>query len=190
MSQPDQPEYRPENRDREPAPGRDEPDTVPLPVASAEPEPAPWTAPASAGAAPPPRREPFIEESSRPVGEPDPPPARPEPKRRRPLPVPPPLNLGRRLRALAGVDERLMAYVPQEKTWYTSLGGVVLGTATIAAFSMWFAITEALGVTSGWSIIAVLVWFFFILSVDRWLVSGRLTGDLKKRIPVLLMRVA
>ena len=102
----------------------------------------------------------------------------------RKLPVPPPFNLGRRLRALAGVDEKLMAYVPQEKAWYTSLGGVVLGTATIAAFSMWFAITQALGVTSYWAIFAVIVWFFFILSVDRWLVSGRLTGDLRKRVPV------
>lgn len=111
------------------------------------------------------------------------------PVRRRPLPVPPPLNLGRRLRALAGVDEKLLAYVPQERAWYTSLGGVVLGTATIAAFSMWFAINQALGVTSGWAIIPVIVWFFFILSVDRWLVSSRIGGGLRKRLPVLVMRI-
>jgi hypothetical protein len=135
------------------------------------------------------RPEPHITDSKQPIGEPEPI-GQPARRRRAALPVPPPLNLGRRLRALAGVDERLMAYVPQEKAWYTSLGGVVLGTATIAAFSMWFAINEALGVTSNWAILAVLVWFFFILSVDRWLVSGRLTGDLSKRVPVLLMRVA
>ncbi|MEV0268823.1 DUF4407 domain-containing protein [Hamadaea sp. NPDC050747] len=114
-------------------------------------------------------------------------PVNPAPRRR--VPVPPPLNLGRRLRALAGVDERLLAYAPQERAWYTSLGGVVLGTATIAAFSMWFAITQAVGVTSGWAIIPVLVWFFFILSVDRWLVSSRIGGEGRKRLPVLFMRI-
>lgn len=164
MSQPEQPEYRP-------AHGTGEPDTVPL-------EPVP------AAATPLPQPEPVTDRE--PVAEPKPVAER----RPRKLPVPPPLNLGRRLRALAGVDEKLMAYVPQEKAWYTSLGGVVLGTATIAAFSMWFAITQALGVTSYWAIVAVIVWFFFILSVDRWLVSGRLTGDLRKRVPVLMMRVA
>ncbi|NUT34926.1 MAG: DUF4407 domain-containing protein [Hamadaea sp.] len=129
----------------------------------------------------PPREEAEPETKPEPAPEPAP--------RRRPMPVPPPLNLGRRLRALAGVDEKLLAYVPQERAWYTSLGGVVLGTATIAAFSMWFAINQALGVTSGWAIIPVIVWFFFILSVDRWLVSSRIGGDLRKRLPVLVMRI-
>ena len=208
MSQPyaDQPE--PSSR-REPSSqgGPSDDPTVPLPASSPAPSsPAPTSSalpaePGATGSGPrhavqapvpqeQPEQRPLIEDSDQPIGEADkadPPPA---PRRRGAIPVPPPLNLGRRLRALAGVDERLMAYVPQEKAWYTSLGGVVLGTATIAAFSMWFAINEALGVTSNWAILAVLVWFFFILSVDRWLVSGRLTGDIKKRVPVLLMRVA
>jgi len=35
----------------------------------------------------------------------------------------------------------------------------------------------------------VLLWFFFILSVDRWLVASRLGGDLRKKLPVLLLRI-
>ncbi|BCJ72423.1 hypothetical protein CS0771_19670 [Catellatospora sp. IY07-71] len=114
--------------------------------------------------------------------EPTPPPARP----RRPLPR---LQLGRRLRVLAGVDERLLDRVPQERAWYTSLGGVVLGTATIAAISMYFAVTQAMGAASWLAVFPVLVWFLFILNVDRWLVSSRLGEGWFRRVPVLLMRV-
>ncbi|WP_051366957.1 DUF4407 domain-containing protein [Hamadaea tsunoensis] len=185
MAQPHdgQPEHRSEHGAE---PHRTEPDTVPLAPDPTRSDPAASAGPQTDDPA---ADQPLVQDPHEPVGEPDPLPVRvpAAEKERRGLPT---LGLGRRLRVLAGVDERLMAYVPQEKAWYTSLGGVVLGTATIAAFSMWFAITQALGVTSYWAILAVLVWFFFILSVDRWLVSGRLTGDLRKRVPVLMMRVA
>ncbi|MEV4412092.1 DUF4407 domain-containing protein [Catellatospora sp. NPDC049609] len=105
---------------------------------------------------------------------------------RRPLPR---LALGRRLRVLAGVDEGLLDRVPQERAWYTSLGGVVLGTATIAAISMYFAITQAMGASSWLAVFPVLVWFLFILNVDRWLVSSRLGEGWFRRVPVLAMRV-
>lgn len=106
------------------------------------------------------------------------------PARRLPRP-----QLGRRLRVLAGVDERLLDRVPQERAWYTSLGGVVLGTATIAAISMYFAITQAMGASSWLAVFPVLVWFLFILNVDRWLVSSRLGEGWFRRVPVLAMRV-
>ncbi|MEU7819991.1 DUF4407 domain-containing protein [Catellatospora sp. NPDC049133] len=106
------------------------------------------------------------------------------PRRRLPRP-----QLGRRLRVLAGVDERLLDRVPQERAWYTSLGGVVLGTATIAAISMYFAITQAMGASSWLAVFPVLVWFLFILNVDRWLVSSRLGEGWFRRVPVLAMRV-
>ncbi|GIG15931.1 hypothetical protein Cme02nite_42630 [Catellatospora methionotrophica] len=109
----------------------------------------------------------------------------PAPRRRR---VPKP-QIGRRLRVLAGVDERLLDRVPQERAWYTSLGGVVLGTATIAAISMYFAITQAMGASSWLAVFPVLVWFLFILNVDRWLVSSRLGEGWFRRVPVLAMRV-
>lgn len=111
------------------------------------------------------------------------PPAESAPPRRR-LPQP---QLGRRLRVLAGVDERLLDRVPQERAWYTSLGGVVLGTATIAAISMYFAITQAMGASSRLAVFPVLVWFLFIPNVDRWLVSRRLGEGWFRRMPVEIL---
>ena len=100
------------------------------------------------------------------------------------------LRVGRWIRVLAGVDEKLLDKVPQERARYTGLGGVVLGTATIAAFSMWFAITQLLGFSHPLVIFPVLIWFFFILNFDRWLVSSALGSGWRKRVPTLLMRVA
>ncbi|MDI1459858.1 DUF4407 domain-containing protein [Catellatospora sp. KI3] len=119
-----------------------------------------------------------------PAAETAPAPAAPEPRREWPK-----VELGRRLRVLAGVDEALLDRVPQERAWYTSLGGVVLGTATIAAFSMFFAISQAIGGPHWLVIVPVAVWFLFILNVDRWLVSSRLGTGWFRRVPVLVMRV-
>ena len=106
------------------------------------------------------------------------------------VPAPPKrFDLGRRLRAVAGVDEALMARVPQERARYTALGGVVIGTALIASFSMWFAITEALGETSGWVILPTLIWGLFIFNFDRWLVSSAMGSRWHKRIGTLVVRV-
>ncbi|MEU8078464.1 DUF4407 domain-containing protein [Catellatospora citrea] len=175
---PAQPEADPPGRHARPS---DPDDTVPLrPTAAPAPEPAPAepSSPRSAEARPPAPEEPG------PPTEPAPP-AEPGPPRRR-LPRP---QLGRRLRVLAGVDEQLLDRVPQERAWYTSLGGVVLGTATIAAISMYFAITQAMGASSWLAVFPVLVWFLFILNVDRWLVSSRLGEGWFRRVPVLAMRV-
>lgn len=100
------------------------------------------------------------------------------------------LRLGRWIRVLAGVDERLLDRVPQERARYTGLGGVVLGTATIAAFSMWFAVSQLLGFSHPLIVVPVLVWFLFILNFDRWLVSGALGSGWRRRVPTLLMRIA
>jgi len=86
MSQPEPPAYRP-------AHAHDAAPTEPIPPISrpeaTEPEPKPRAETAEAAEA--------------------------RPRRRLPLPVPPPLNLGRRLRALAGVDEKLMAHEMDER---------------------------------------------------------------------------
>lgn len=99
------------------------------------------------------------------------------------------LRIGRWIRVLAGVDEALLAKVPQERARYTGLGGVVLGTATIAAFSMWFAISQLLGFSHPLIAVPVLIWFLFILNFDRWLVSSAMGSGWRRRLPTLLMRV-
>ena len=84
-------------------------------------------------------------------------------------------RLGHALRFVAGVDEDLMNKVRWERSWYASLGGVVIGTATIAAFSMWFAITESVVTSSAAALVPALIWFVFILILDRWIISTRST---------------
>jgi hypothetical protein len=91
---------------------------------------------------------------------------------------------------VAGVDEVLLSRVPQERARYTALGGVVIGTALIAAFSMWFAITEAVGTTSAWVILPTLIWGLFIFNFDRWLISSSVGVHWHKRYGTLIMRVA
>jgi hypothetical protein len=110
----------------------------------------------------------------------------PEPRRtRRPWRF----DVGRRMRSVAGVDEALLDRVPQERARYTALGGVVIGTALIASFSMFFAITEALGKPSGWIVIPTVIWGLFIFNFDRWLISSAMGLRWHRRYGTLIMRV-
>jgi hypothetical protein len=97
---------------------------------------------------------------------------------------------GRALRWLAGVNEDLLAWVPGERPKYTALGGVVLGTATIAAFSMSMALTEVLDGFHPLILLPVLIWGVFIANLDRWLVSSANGGRWGRRAGLLLPRLA
>jgi len=108
-----------------------------------------------------------------------------------PLPEPrqSPGGAGRRLRTLAGVDEGLLSWVPTERPRYAALGGVVLGTATIAAFSMFLALGEVLGHVGALIVVPALVWGLFVLNLDRWLVSSSTGSRWARRTPLLLPRL-
>ncbi|WP_329292768.1 DUF4407 domain-containing protein [Streptomyces pseudovenezuelae] len=97
------------------------------------------------------------------------------------------LDAGRRLRALTGVDEELLARVRYERSKYTALGGVVLGTSVIAAFSMWNFATEALGRVSLVALVPMLIWMLFVLNLDRWLVTPQ--PNARRRVGPLLTRL-
>jgi Domain of unknown function (DUF4407) len=97
--------------------------------------------------------------------------------------------IGSRLRILTGVDERLLAKVSSERARYTALGGVVLGTATIAAFSMWMALSEVLGGFKIFIIVPVLIWGLFVLNLDRWLISSSAGSQWHRRAAILLPRL-
>jgi hypothetical protein len=99
------------------------------------------------------------------------------------------LSLGRRLRVLAGVSEPLLDLVPNERSRYTALGGVVLGTATIATFSMWMALTETTGTSSLLCLVPALIWGLFVLNFDRWLVSSATGTRWGPRILLLMGRL-
>jgi len=76
------------------------------------------------------------------------------------------------LRGLIGVDESLMARVWEERARYTGLGAIVLGTAVMAAVSMFDALNEALGPVWPLLILAPLFWGTFICCLDRWLIAS------------------
>ncbi|MDI6098170.1 DUF4407 domain-containing protein [Actinoplanes sp. NEAU-A12] len=80
-------------------------------------------------------------------------------------------GLGRQLRRIAGVDERVLDWVPQERHRYARLGAIVLNTALMAALSM----SVLLGSVDMpvWLIAPVaLIWGYLILSFDGWLVAS------------------
>jgi hypothetical protein len=78
---------------------------------------------------------------------------------------------GRTLRALTGVDEEILSAVPNERARYTAMGGIVLGTATMAMFSMTVALFCVFGEASPLAFTFVPVWGMFILFLDRWLMA-------------------
>jgi cell division protein FtsB len=97
--------------------------------------------------------------------------------------------VSRRLRVLTGVNEDLLAWVPNERARYTALGGVVLGTATIAAVSMAMALAQ---VNGGFSVLVIplgLAWGLFVLNLDRWLVSSSSGTRWHRRATILVPRL-
>ncbi|MEU9888447.1 DUF4407 domain-containing protein [Sphaerisporangium sp. NPDC051011] len=99
-----------------------------------------------------------------------------------------PGGLGRRLRVLAGVNETILDRVPLERTLYTGLGGVVLGTAAVAAVSMWFFLGQMLDGYSIAAIVPVLIWALIVLNLDRWLIS-KSSGMWQRRVVMLIPRL-
>jgi uncharacterized protein DUF4407 len=146
----------------------DEPEAAPIEEETEELEPLYETVP-------PPRRQRYV---PNPVAYEPPPPRRFDP--------------GRWLRVLAGVDERLLRQVWFERARHTALGGIILGTALIAGFSMWMAINESIGYATIVTLIPALIWFIFIISLDRALVStmvgkGRRWGSFLFRLALSIM---
>lgn len=79
---------------------------------------------------------------------------------------------GRWLRMLIGVDESLLARVWEERPRYTGLGAIVLGTAVMAAVSMFDGLNEAFGPVWPLLILVALFWGTFICCIDRWLIAS------------------
>lgn len=86
------------------------------------------------------------------------------------------LTPGRFLRRFTGVDEKILASVPQERTRYTSLGGVVVSTALIAGASMLGALTLLSQASPLFLVPVAVLWGLIIANVDRFLITS-LHGD-------------
>ncbi|WP_244409854.1 DUF4407 domain-containing protein [Streptomyces albofaciens] len=85
------------------------------------------------------------------------------------------------------MDEELLAWVWHERSKYTALGGVVLGTSVIAAFSMWNFANEAIGEGTFLALLPAALWMLFVLNLDRWLIAPQ--PNLKRRTAPLLLRL-
>lgn len=83
-----------------------------------------------------------------------------------------PSPVGLAFRKIVGVDERLMDAFFAERAKYTAMGGFIVGTATLASVSMWFAVYDGLHAPIAAAIVVAIVWGFFIGNMDRWLVAS------------------
>ncbi|WFE58615.1 DUF4407 domain-containing protein [Micromonospora sp. WMMD712] len=99
--------------------------------------------------------------------------------------------IGSYLRALAGVQEEVLNFVPNERPRYTALGGVVVGASLLAVVSMFAAMRW---VTDSWvvALVVSMFWGAMILTLDRWLVtsvsgSTSRAGRLGSYVPRILM---
>jgi hypothetical protein len=89
----------------------------------------------------------------------------------RPVPVRP--GPARLLRAVAGVDERVLDWVPHERVRYTALGFSIVYSAVIAGASFAAAISLALWQLPWWlMLLAGLGWGAFSLVLERWLIAS------------------
>ncbi|MGI9004061.1 MAG: DUF4407 domain-containing protein [Pseudonocardia sp.] len=102
-------------------------------------------------------------------------------------------GVSRVLRRIIGVKEDLLDLVPTERARYTSLGALVVGTASVGTVSMWVALSQVSD--AGWVLaIALLLpalgWGMFVLVMDRALITSASGSSWWTRIPALLVRFA
>ena len=79
--------------------------------------------------------------------------------------------------------------MPSERARYTSMGGVVVGTAIMAMLSMAAALYWLFDGFQPFIVIAVPVWGMFVLSLDRWLMSSTSVSQSSRTIQKVLPRV-
>jgi hypothetical protein len=103
-------------------------------------------------------------------------------------PVLPDRGPGRYLRAIAGVRENLLDWVPEERSRYTRLGFIILNTGIMAGISLFVALHELTSAWWGLAIIAVL-WAVVITTLDGWLIAST-HGVMERKKRILATRLA
>ncbi|MFF1606442.1 DUF4407 domain-containing protein [Amycolatopsis sp. NPDC058278] len=87
-------------------------------------------------------------------------------------PVDPHRGLGRRLRALAGIREEILDWVPEERPRYTRLGAIIFNTGLLAGLSLLVALSDLSTVPWIFLLPAGALWAYVIISFDGWLISS------------------
>jgi Domain of unknown function (DUF4407) len=98
------------------------------------------------------------------------------------------VGFGRATRLLTGVDEPLLSHVREERPRYTGLGAIVLGTAVMAALSLFDALHQVFNVFWVSLVPIALFWGAFVCMIDRWLISST-HGVRAGRFRVFLPRI-
>ncbi|HEY4147405.1 MAG TPA: DUF4407 domain-containing protein [Chitinophagaceae bacterium] len=80
----------------------------------------------------------------------------------------------------AGAHQQLLKQYPSEHSKYAGLGGVILATFVLAAFSAGYAIYSVFG-NIGWTLLFAVVWGLIIFNFDRFLVSTMRKYGVSKR---------
>jgi hypothetical protein len=86
---------------------------------------------------------------------------------------------------LGGGDLTLLERVPQERTRFVQMAGVLLTTAGIAVVSMIFALRDGVRAPLAAAVVLGLLWGIVILNLDRFLVLSM--GDTRNRLRLVLI---
>jgi hypothetical protein len=88
--------------------------------------------------------------------------------------------MGNVLVRLAGARPEVLARCETERTKFQSIGWAILITSGMAAVSMWFALTSAMGYNWLLSVPVALLWGLVIMGIDRWLVTSIRPGGTRR----------
>jgi hypothetical protein len=97
-------------------------------------------------------------------------------------------RIGVLIRKLAGVDEEILAKVPQDRSRLTAISGTLLITTLVSTISMAAAINQV--VSFSWlGALSVALWGVFALSLDRWIFASTATTSFWRRVQMFLPRL-
>lgn len=81
-------------------------------------------------------------------------------------------GLGRRLRVIAGVDEGILDWVPEERARYTRLGAIIMNTGLLAGLSLITALSHVVRAPLFAVLLVGMFWAFMVMSFDGWLIAS------------------
>jgi hypothetical protein len=102
-------------------------------------------------------------------------------------PAKPDAGVGRWMRALVGIQENILDWVPEERARYTGLGIIVLNTGILAALAMFTALSKIVATPPLAFVPVALLWGWIILSIDRWLIASTHGVHPARRLPKIFV---